>query len=292
MIKGRKIHIFALFILFISLNNVVSHGYGYWDNSDQSRKEVITIGDWDLFSLISSQFATDISTYIDNILENNPNSLLKYIYTQNKRMSGKTVTIEDIEVYGYIWDFTGFGTSRPIRGIGYVSLIDRAKDINNEPIHPISTPNTSTPSYAEYNYFTSYDVFNTQTNNQYSLRLNYGAEMITNDRISNVETISFYASRGLSSSNDALNMDKNRSFSVEISTDGNNWDQIGYDIPSFPTSSSYAFEYYSYNIPLIYQGQDIFIKIHYNGEALKEGRVKTFSRLVIDELVISTGEKI
>ncbi len=288
MTKYRKLLIVFLFIFFISVNTI-SQGYSYWDNQNEASNETLPIGTWNfLTEVISSQVATDITSYVDSILAGNSNSSLQYIYSQSGNFAGTTATVQDIDIYEVIWDITGTGTNNPDT-MGYVSLIDRAEDGSNNLIHPTLTDYTTSPSYPEYNYFTSSDVNNTLTNNQYSLRLNYGVTMTSDTAISNLSNISFYASRGLSASNDPFTMTTGRTFTVSISTDGVNWVQIGSGTPSAPSSSDVAFTHYSYDVPVGYQGQNLYLQILFNGQGVKSGKNKLFSRMVIDELIVTTN---
>lgn len=286
--RNRKFQIILVFIFFISAS-AISSGYSVWDDLEKPEvNQTLPIGTWDFFTeVIGSQLASSLSTYVDDQIALDPNSPLQNIYDQSGNLSQVTVTVEDINVYGYVWDFYGIGTATPSTTLGFVSLIDRVENTGT-PIHPILTPYTTTPTYPEYSYFTSYDVKNLLTNNQYSLRLNYGVTMTTNTTITNMTDVSFYASRGLLSPDDPYAM-TNRAFQVEISTDNANWIQIGTATPSTPSANEINFTQYNYSIPAQYLNQNLYLRIVFNGEAIKSGNSRAYSRMIIDELIITTN---
>lgn len=287
-IRIKKVHILIL-VIFTVLLNAVSFGYGFFDDlSKNDIDNIITIGNW---STITGDAAigTSITTYIDNEIATNPTSTLQNIYDQSGNLSKVTVTIEDITMYDIVWDIFGIGTSTPTTTLGYVSLINRVLDGTGTPIHDIvpDTPTTVLP-YPEYNYFTSYDVKNTSTNNDLSIRLNYGVTITTDTVITNMSQVSFYASIGLNDAKDTVNV-VSRPFTVEVSEDGITWTQIGTDTPPIPVSNEYNFNLYSYNLPTQLLNKDLFLRISFQGEAIKIGKTRSMSRLVIDELVITSG---
>lgn len=274
---------------FLAIISVVSEGYSYWDSIDKPNIETINLGTWDFGTMpISNAFASNIASYIDDQLVLDPNSDLQHIYDQTGNLSNTTVTVENINVYGYDWDFFGIGTATPSTTLGYASLIDRVDNLGT-PIHPILTLYTTTPTYPEYDYFTSYDAKNLLTNNQYSLRLNYGVTMTTDQLVSNLTQISFYASRGLLSPDDPFTMATDRQFSVEISTDGLSWVQLGSATPPVPSANEYNFTLYTYDITAPYLGSDLYVRIVYNGQAIKQGNSRSYSRMIIDELELITN---
>jgi len=288
IIRIKKIHVLIL-IIFTVLLNAVSFGYGYFDNlSLNDVGNLITIGNWTT-NTGDDSIGTSITTYIDTAIAADPNSPLQDIYDQSGNLSKVTVTIEDITMYGIVWDIFGIGTSTPSTTLGYVSLINRVEDGAGTPIHDIvpDAPTTTLP-YPEYNYFTAYDVKNTATNNELSIRLNYGVTMTTDTIISNMTQVSFYASIGLIDTGDAISL-VSRPFFVQVSEDGINWTQIGTASPQIPSSNEYAFNFYSYNIPSQLLNKDLFLRISFQGEAFKNGKVRSMSRLVIDEISITTG---
>ena len=283
-----------IFIVFLSIflfltNSAISSSYGYWDKSNDVQNEILPIGSW-TFALnpITGQVAIDLSNYIDGILSTDPNNDLQYIYLQDGNLSNVVTTIENIAFYNYTWDITGTGTATPAETLGFISLVDRSTDGFSNPLHDILPAYTTTPPFPEYSYFKAYDALNNITNNLYSLRLNYGVTITTDQPIANMSEVSFYAARGLIAPNDTLTMASDRTFEVSISTDGINWVLLGSDTPVNATTDSLAFSFYSYPIPSQFLNQNLYLRILYNGEAIKQGNNRSFSRLIIDDLVVTT----
>lgn len=282
---SKKMIVFLFFVFSVVFNPAITTAYGFWNSLSDNDTNQLTIGDWGWISeLIGPQLSSDLSTYIDNELLINPNSNLQYIYSQSGNLSNLTATMENISFYNYNWDITGIGTATPVTTMGYISLIDREMN-GGSFVHPIITPYTTTPTYPEYNFFTSYDSNNINTNNQYSLRMNYGVTISSDTVINSISSVSFYAAIGLSSPDDTVDI-VSRTFDVEISTDGFNWISIGSASPSVATSSNHSFDLYNFSVPQAYQNQDLYLRIQFNGESIKQGKLRNYSRLIIDELNI------
>jgi hypothetical protein len=285
-----KFYSLIVVIFVISISDTLSTGFSYWDTVNENRVDTVPIGTWTFNTgPIGSALATDLSAYADAQIALDPNSPLNDVYQQSGNLNGVTATFENISFYDYNWNVVGTGTGNGATSIGFVSLVDRILDGTSSPIHPILQTYSTTPPYPEYNYFTSYDAMNINTNNQYSLRLNYGVVITTVAPITNLDTISFYAARGLTSPDDTLTMDTNRTFTVSVSTDGINWTQLGNEIPPVATTDDFNYAFYTYTVPGGLQGQNLYLQIEYDGIAIKQGNVKEYSRLVIDELIITTN---
>lgn len=286
----RKVILLVIVTLLLSLSNVVSDGFSYWDTQEENQAPTVPIGSWSFYTgVINPQLALALSSFVDTEISNNPNSTLQTIYDQSGNNSGTTITIENMEFYEYQWDIFGSGTGNNVSTMGYISLIDRSLDGGNNPIHDIRTVYTTTPSFPEYNYFISYDATNTNTNNLYGLRLNYGVQITTDQAISNLSNISFYAASGLTDPSDPFTVATNRNFIVSVSPDGITWTQIGSANPPAANNDNFNFSFYSYSVPGGLQGQPLFLRLEYNGEGIKSGKNKFYSRLIIDEMVITTN---
>lgn len=288
MIYIRRTLIIFIFVIFTMIS-VVSKGYSYWDDDNNQNIEIATIGSWDFFTLIGLQVPIDITTFMDNEIASDPNSDYLDIYTQTNITNNQYLTIPNIEIFGYDWDIIGKGKPATYPTMGYLSLIDRSLDGNNEALHAINTTYTMTPSFPEYNYFISNDANNLHTNNLYSIRLNYNSRMRSSNTISDMTNISFYAAIGLSDPNDALPLRDGQNMLIEVSTDGNSWTRIGRDAPPQVTQTDEYFNLYSYDIPSNLLNQDLYIMIRFNGRARSVSGTPSFSRLILDELVITTN---
>ncbi|AIO18863.1 hypothetical protein KQ51_00984 [Candidatus Izimaplasma bacterium HR1] len=282
----NKIIIAILFVMIIVSSNTVTPSYSYFDRKEKIKNETITLGSWEFIALlIGPDFAADFGGYVDNEIAQDPNSVYQYIYTQTDFPANEIITTPDIEVFGYSWTFWGKGKTNNYETLGYPSLIDRDTDTFGNPVHDINPEYSITPLYQDYNFFTVYDAMNSLTNNQYSLRLNYNNRMTTTSSISNITNISFYAMLGLSDPNDLQPMRSGQKMYVEVSLNGNSWTKIGTPTPVQVTSESENFTHYSFDIPNNLLGQDLFVRIRYNGRTLSGG----YGRLIIDDLTISTS---
>jgi len=282
-------------IIFICLSFVISfptisNAYSYWDILEDNKDETITIGDWD-FDLygIGPSFASQISNYFDTILSSDPNNDIKYILSQTDAPSNLVVTLQDLDIFGYTWDIWSKAKTSNYPTMGYPVLIDRSLDEFNNPVHDINPEYSPIPLYDSYNYFTAYDAMNTLTNNLYSLRLNYNTRMTTNSAIGQVTNISFYAMLGLSDPDDLAIMRDTQKILVEVSANGSNWTKIGTPTPTQVSSTNEAFTYYSFDVPGSLLGQNLWVRIRYNGRALKVNNVPAYGRLIIDDLQISVN---
>ncbi len=77
---------------------------------------------------------------------------------------------------------------------------------------------------------------------------------------------------------------------VEVSPNGSNWTKLGTNsvVPQVSSENEY-FTFYSYDVPGTLLGQDLYVRIRYNGRTLKVGGTPAFARLIVDELVITTN---
>ncbi len=280
----KKVIIILLVTFVINSNNAISKGYSFFDTKTEEVNGVLDIGSWNFLTLlIGPDFARDILSFFDNELEIDPSSSLNTIYSQSNIINNKTVEISDINVFGFSWDFIVKGKTKNFSTIGYPVLIDREMDAFGNPVHDINPIYSNTELYEGYNYFTAYDARNLHTDNQYSLRLNYVTLMQTTTYIGKVSNISFYAMSGLSSPSDEENI-RNAKFSVSVSSNGTNWTVIATERGTVLSSESEYFDYYSFDVPGNMLGEELFVKISFFGQTFKAG----FSRLVIDELIITT----
>ena len=289
MTARRKTHIIILFALLVSISTI-TRGYGYFDKLQDDAEHTVSTGTWDLVDyIIGPDLFFDIQSFIDDDILNDPNSSLGYIYNQANAPSNEIDKIQDIDVFGYTWDFWTKAKTANYVTMGYPVLIDRELDETGTPVHDINPAYSATPLYPEYNYFTAYDSLNTLTNNQYSLRLNYNLRMTTTTKVGPVTNVSFYAMLGLSDPDDPIGMRETQKLYVEVSPNGSNWTRIGQQKPTQATSTSEAFTFYSYDVPATLLGQDLYVRIRYNGRTLVVNGESLYGRLILDELIITTN---
>lgn len=288
MINTHKIRITVLFLFTLAISPAISTGYGYWDTLSETKNETVSTGHWDFMTNIGLQFAYDYETWIADQVAANPNSNFAYIYSQTDAPSDITMLVQDIDVFDMTWDFWGKAKTPVYPTLGYVSLIDRSLDASNNPVHDINPAYSTTPLYTDYSYFKAYDAMNTLTNNNYSLRLNYNTRMTSNGFVE-ITNVSFYAMLGLSDPDDPIGMKDNQKIFVEVKVSGGAWVKIGQPVPSQVSSTSEAFTYYSYDVPANLLGQDLKLRIRYNGRAQTINGTPGYGRLIIDELVVTVN---
>jgi len=277
--RTKKVLVY-LALSFIIAFQVGGDAYSFWDLPTKTTSENVTIGDW-LSVSTWGQSAIDIINYIDANISNDPN--LQSIYDQSGNLSKVSIRIENLTIDDISWDIVGIGTKTPTTSLGFIQIVDRA-ETGGSFVHAILPPApTGVDPYIDYNYFLVNDVNNTITNNQYSIRLNYGVSMQTDQPINSLTEVSFYASRGLSSVSDDIPV-VSRGFSVEVSLNNSNWTTIGSNSSVTPPSNSYAFNQYVYSVPANLSGQDLYVRINYSGESIGKVKDAAYSRLVIDGL--------
>lgn len=291
MNNSLKKAVLLVLVLMATTLNAISFAFGWFDTLSYNQNETVTIGNWDFGNgSLSTAVAFAIESYINDQIAQDPNSDLQSVYDQSGNLSNSIAFVDGITFNNITWNFTGTGTSTQPSTLGYVSLVDRSLDGTSSPVHAILPPAPTTPvPYPGYNYFLVYDAKNLLTDNQYSLRLNYGVTLQTSSPVSNVTQITFYGSVGLTDPSDTGLIANNRNMTVSVSVDGINWTTLGVDVPSAPTGTEFNFTQYSYNVPLNLQTQDIFVRISYEGETRKVGKDKLYSRLIIDQLEIITN---
>ncbi len=260
---------------FITVNTIGA--YSYWDSMTDRQSEIAPIGEWRIIGTDFTQAAIDLQTYITNYVSIYPS--LDFIYNQLGNSSGQSYTIPNISINNVVWDISGFGTKPPAKSMGFVQIVDRT---GGYPILPVA------PTTPESDYFLVNDVRNTNTDNDYSIRMNYGSEMVTDQPITGLTQVSFYASRGTQASNELLIL-VNRTLEVKVSVDKVSWTTIGTITPSTPSGSSYSFTKFVLDVPANLLGNDLYVTFHFNGEGAGGGSSKTYSRVVIDELNFITS---
>jgi hypothetical protein len=286
-----RVMIITLLSIALFAPSIIKTGYGYWDKTNKDSSESISLGVWTYVPLlIGLDFTSDLSGFMDNELGLDPTSNYQYIYSQTDMPANSIVTINSIDLFGYNWDFWGKVKNPGYPTLGYPVLIDRSVDEFGEPVHDIAPSYSTTPLYPEYNYFTAYDANNLHTNNLYSLRLNYNTRMTTTTTVGQVTNVSFYAAVGLADSDDGAAIRDNQKVLVEVSSNGTQWTKISNNssTPQVASEDEY-FTFYSYDVSGVLLGQDLYVRIRYNGRTLNFNGVPSFGRLIIDELVITTN---
>ena len=109
LIKSQKFRIIILFMFIFTISPAISTGYGYWDSHIETKNETVSTGYWDFMTNIGLQFAYDYETWIAAEVASDPNSKYKYIYSQTDVPSNTTMIVQNIDVFGYTWDFWGKG---------------------------------------------------------------------------------------------------------------------------------------------------------------------------------------
>ncbi len=273
---NRKVLILVCTLFALIAANTIG-AYSYWDSVTDRQSEISPIGEWRVLGTDFTQAAIDMQAYIANNVGTYP--ALDYIYNQAGNSNGQSYVIPNVSINNIVWDISGFGTKPPAKSMGFVQIVDRT---GGHPILPVA------PTTPESDYFLVSDVRNTNTDNDYSIRMNYGSEMVTDQPITGLTQVSFYASRGTQTSNELLTL-VNATLEVKVSVDKINWTTIGTITPSTPSGSSYSFSQFTLDVPANLLGNDLYVTLHFNGEGTRSGNNSIYSRVVIDELNFITS---
>ena len=226
-----------------------------------------------------------------------------YIYNQATSIPTNASTstayrLDPITINGIQWESIGYVTGPTLnnRSLGFVQMLDRSvvPDTTNA-IFPVIPPAPSNPEpYPYYNFFFANDVSNTLTNNINGIRMNYQVDLITMQPMTGVQSITFYARRGLDDPSDLRTLRTTATFEVRYSTSRNittadtGWTIIGSNnTPSGGTATSAAFTAYTFTIPTAARTQNIYIRIRFDGGTTGNKNNSRYSRLVIDDLIVN-----
>lgn len=283
--------IIIIFSMLLLSSSIISFGYSHWDNNNIVASESVPLGIWTYVPLpIGLDFTADLNEYMDYKNSQNPNTNYNYIYSQIDVPNNLIKKIRNIDLFGSTWTFWGKGKTANYPTIGYPVLIDRTLDSFGNPVHDIAPEYSVVPLYTDYDYFIAYDSNNLHTNSNYSLRLNYNTRMTSKTSLGQVTNISFYAAIGLADPDDGANIRDTQKMYVEVSATNSNWTKLGTNpiVPQVNSDNEY-FTFYSFDVPGTLLGQDLYVRIRYNGRALQVNGSAAFARLIIDELVITTN---
>lgn len=211
--------IIAVLIILIPFFNMVTFGYGIWDKTSSTLSTVIAIGTWtklvvieDLDEEVSNAFYDLEGVETLQELYDSPSfqDIMNTASQTGTGAGGEDVadyTLNDVNIEGILWEVFGeFQEGSNRRSLGFLRLIDRA----SSPLLPVM-PDVATSDTE--NFFAAYDLRNNITNNDYSFRLENRITMTTEEPIQDIESITFYAYRGLNVSGETL---VNRNIVVSI----------------------------------------------------------------------------
>ncbi len=284
----KTVVVFLVVVIMIA-GNALTIGYGYSTIDSVNESETVSTGEWTRpEASLGPDFSKLLTSFIQTQIDQDPNSPWIYIQSQTDTPENQVLrTSQKFSMWGYEWKLWSKGKTANYPTMGYYSLIDRTVDDLGTPIHDINPLYSDTPLYPMYDYYKAFDAWNTATNNLYSLRLNYNTRIFTAKTVGQVANVSFYAMIGLSDPDDPVGMRDNQKLYVEVSPDGGAWTKIGTITPSQVTSSSEEFDFYSFDVPAGLLGQELRVRIRYNGRALNVQGEISYGRCIIDELEIT-----
>jgi len=314
VIPLKKIIILALLAMF-AIPMITLRVDGYFDDeTNELPLSAITLGIWDYDNgtgiqsldtqlvnafLTYRNVATLSALYADPVFMTIMNAVSKTA-SGTSTYTGSGYVVENVMLYDIAWDIQGVYVATDTKNVslGFVRQIDRSLNVGGTPIHAVMPPEIAIPvPYPEYHFFIAYDIINSITANNYSLRLDNRVVMTTSAPVANLESVSFYARRGLRiNKTEKL---ENRSFYVQISVTGvegtyTNVDTIRTttsvvsDIYNSAILLSFAFPFHSFalsptqlmDMPL----SGYYVRIVFEGGVLGKGPKATRSRMIIDEL--------
>lgn len=290
MKNKRRFTIIVLSSLLLVFQLVAAVAYGFFDMTKASESESITTGVWIWDNPnLEHDFAIEYNEFIQQAISD---GLTDYgdIYTQSITSTSPKY-VSNINLYNIDWDFTSYTYSLYGDYVGFPQLVDRGLESIDTADYDIN------PNYEDYNnyeYFIVDDVLNTQTRNQFSLRLNYYTVMSSSEPIENLTNISFYAKLGLQAENDLFPMREDTILYVQFSYNQKDWKTVGKIYPERSTEEEESFPYYSFDKPSsLKKYDDIYVRFIYYGYPK---RTKIYSRyyqyqygrVVIDDLTFNT----
>jgi len=269
----------------------VTTGYAYFDETTHEKPVAMPTGAWAfnklqgaLESLEDAYMTFFGETTIEDLYQNEDFLDLLELAGEPRPTGGglNDYTVNGILLEDVSWSYTGNATAgNNARSIGFFRFIDRILDTNDNPVHAIVPPAPSDPPpYDQYNAFTAFDSVNTETFNRYAFRLEGGSVLTTENALSGLESIEFYALRGLSMPGETLS--ENRTFTVSVSENGADWTLLGTETLISPSSEEEEYPFYAYSIPEELTEEDLFVRIVFNGQAGRRNTDPNISRMVVD----------
>jgi len=308
----RKTLVFILAFLFLFMN-LASDAYGFYDDNQKQETVTISVGDFEFKVSLKDLDAELIDAFIDYYatvstleelygLQDFLDILEAVTTTASPNLRLDDYLIGPVQFSGRSWSSQGryiryTGQGGAATTMGFLQLTDRSLDGSGSTVHPIIPPASPAP---EDNVFITYDIRNALTDNLYSIRLMNGVELTTSDPVQNLESISFYALRGLlRESGEPLDV---RNITVAISATGNegDWVEIASYLIEAPPAAievfdpanpvSHDFPFYTFSLTQTQMDNEpasgYYISIDFDGDAFEGSR----SRVVIDELRINTTD--
>ncbi|MFW5865244.1 MAG: hypothetical protein ACOCUE_04185 [Candidatus Izemoplasmataceae bacterium] len=296
--------VFAMIASLIAFLSMMPKAYAFFDDTNRFVLVNISIGQWDLPITLDDLDNEMIDSFLESFglttlsdLYNDPNfqdTMGEASCTSTGCPTGGNYSIEGVNINGVLFDIQGISVVQSgRRSLGFLRVVDRSLN-GSTPLYPLM-PQVATSETD--NYFNVYDTENSQTNNQYSIRLDNEIIITTSNPITNLQSVSFYALRGLRLNNDDILT--NRTITVSISSDNTNWTAIGQASIQAPAGNdiynnqerTLAFPFYQYNLT---QNQlnnqpasGYYVRISYNGGSEGSGKNVARSRVIIDELTFN-----
>jgi hypothetical protein len=290
-------------------------GYAYVDQLSQTQSETLTAGEWEYPHLpfeyldyyTSKRFMAYIGvTSIEDLYANADFAAIMDAVSKTasgtSTYTGSGYAITDVNIEGVLWNVEGIKvTTVGNMSLGFLRQIDRSAT-GTTPVHAVLPSVATDPlPYADYSFFSAYDVRNAITDNAYGFRLDNEVRMTTSSPVAGLESISFYAIRGLRVSS-SEKLASNRTFYVQISADGSTWQNVGTtktlaqmstnDVDTGTTVST-NFTYYSFALTSTQISQmpssGYYIRLFFDGGVSGNNNKGTRSRMVVDAFTITTA---
>ncbi len=308
----------ALFIFaLIGISGTTMLGYSHFDDLDQDRPLAVSLGFWDFpgvpFANFDDRLASGFFTLfgVDTLTDLYANTTFSQIMNAASKTtnggstySGTGYTISGVEFANQAWQIRGDAVyTSGNTSLGFVRQLDRSLNTSSQPIHQVMPSDIASPlPYPEYSFFTAYDIKNSVTGNAYGLRLDNQVVMTTMNPVANLDSISFYALRGLKI-NSAERL-VNRQFVVQISATGieGSFVNVGtaQTLQAPPTAievfnasapASHAFPFYEFVLTTTQKNNmpasGYYVRISFSGGVQGNGGSSTRSRMVIDDFQIN-----
>ncbi|MFA5007052.1 MAG: hypothetical protein WC509_06270 [Candidatus Izemoplasmatales bacterium] len=311
----KRILIVVMTFLSIAVGARSNVAYSYHDDLDETVAGTVNVGKWSFGSpyeyldyYVADRFMSfyGVASLADLYADADFQTLMDAVSktsTGSSTYTGGTYVMTDVEIEGVLWDIEGIRvTTSNNMSLGFLRQIDRTTN-GGTPVHRLLPPVATDPlPYAEYSFFSAYDIENARTSNTYGFRLDNEVRMTTAAPVAGFTGLSFYAIRGLRISS-SEQLATNRTFYVQISTNGTTWSAVGTtktlaqlstgDVYVSGTTRSANFTLYTFNLTSTQianmPAAGYYVRLFFDGGVSGNNTRGVRSRMVVDDFAVLTN---
>ncbi len=293
--------VWSLGMAFLLLAITARPAYAVFDHLNATNTPNIPIGEWTLLSDVDpkEEFDNAFLSFFGEAtlagLYNNQDflDLLEASSTTGNFNGGATYSIENVLIDSIRFDVTGIYERASRTSLGFLRPIDRTLE-NGTPIYGLKG---ALPSSEADDPFSAYDVLNTVTDNNSSIRLDNEVIVTTHLPVANLTAIEFYEIMGLiEDNNDGT---EPRTLTISIATDkaGPFETVASFTVTAYgvtytgnPVSTAFTFRQFNLTTQQINDqpADGYYVRFVYDGGVRGRGNNITRSRVIIDDLTFIT----